>query len=419
MIPDKATPAEAGLRGCLQVDQPINQNILATFKADDWEEFHLLAVQHRVLPLLNYRFKQEGLEELLPAAIKEKFTTGSWAHAKRNLALQEELRKIVIAWQKAGISVLVLKGMHLAPLIYPHLSLRQMNDIDLLVQPGDARRASELLETLGYRLPKALSESDLDFSIHQHLPIMTKKDFVIEIHGRIIKPGKSYSIDTQTWWDNAQTVKIGGLTVQVLDPIDLFLHLCIHISYMHLFRMAIRDYYDLVAILQHYGSEFDWQELLRRTRERGWERGVLIVLEVTRQLFGLQLPTTVVTELYDNENHALIEPLAEAVFSELMITPDAPESQNFSPSFADLPFKKGWWNKARFLSQRVFLPPKLMARNYPVAAGSLKMYLYYVVRIKDLLARYNSNMTKLIQGDRQVTSAAERKNSLQNWLEKR
>lgn len=410
--------AESGLLGCLQANKPINKKILRAFTTADWERFCKLAIQHRVMPLLDYRFKEESLEDLLPVTVKEQLAAKFREQTYRNLALQVELCKIVKGWQKVRIPVIVLKGMHLAPLIYPHLGLRQMHDLDLLVAPENARRASEVLETLGYRLAKPLSESDLDFSLSQHLPVMTKDDFIVEIHGRICKPDKLYSIDTQILWNNAQRVEIGGLPVQVLDPIDLFLHLCIHISYMHLFIRGIRHYYDLVVILGHYGADFDWQKLVQRTRERNWERGVLVVLEVSQQLFGLQFPDEVVTELEHSEDRAMIEEMVQAAFSELWTT-HAPESQNFSPSFADLPFKKGWWNKARFLSQRVFLPPKLMARNYSTEAGSWKMYLYYLVRIKDLLLRYNSNMVKLIRGDRQVTSAAERKNSLQNWLEKR
>ena len=413
----KSAAVEAGLLGCLQIDKPIDEKILKAFTSTDWEAFINLAIQHHLMPLLDYHIRKQGAENLLPDTVKTQFADEVMAQTCRNLAFQGELCKIIAACRKAGIPVIVLKGMHLAPLIYPHISLRHMNDLDLLVRPEDARRMSDVLENLGYMLPQALSEADLEFSLSQHLPVMVKNDFVVEVHGRICKPDKIYSIDTRTWWNNARELEINGVVMSVLDPVDLFLHLCIHISYMHLFLMEIRFFYDLVAILRFYGSDFDWQTLLQRTRERGWERGVLVTLEITRQLFGLNLPHEAVAELGRGEDRALIESTVQDALAELKATA-FPEDPHFSQSFADLSFKPGLWNKTCFLWQRVFLPRELLARNYAVKTDSWKFYLYYFVRIKDLLARYQENLLKLIRGDGAVKSAATRKNRLYKWLAK-
>lgn len=401
---------------CLQANKALNLKIFNGFSESDWSTFCDLARHQRVMSLLYYRFKEEECLDALPLKTGKAFAAKFKAQTLRNLKLQRELCKIAGGLQKLNIRVLALKGMHLSPLIYPHPGLRQMRDLDLLVPLDKASQTSKFLQSSGYQASRNLQESDLDFSTHQHLPLMVKDNIIVEIHGRVCKTDKIYSIDPQILWDNAQETKIGGVTVSFLDPVDLFLHLCIHISYMHMFIRGVRHYYDLVVVLQHYGAEFDWHKLLQRTQERDWERGVLIVLLVTRQLFGIDLPAEVLETLDGCDERSEIEKTTQAAISELWTT-HTPESRNFSHNFAALPLKKGWLEKLRYIGQRIFLPPELMMNLYGVKAGTLKAYLYYFVRAKDILRRYNQPLIKIVQGDRLVKATAERKNYLQNWLE--
>ena len=53
---------------------------------------------------------------------------------------------------RAGIAVILLKGISYAGWLYPDAAERPMSDVDLLVRPGDHARATELLvAALGYR----------------------------------------------------------------------------------------------------------------------------------------------------------------------------------------------------------------------------------------------------------------------------
>lgn len=71
-------------------------------------------------------------------------------NATRNALLYHDLAQAVTTLQQNGIRVTVLKGAHLAALIYPHIGLRPMADMDLLVPKEDLAKADTVLCGLGY-----------------------------------------------------------------------------------------------------------------------------------------------------------------------------------------------------------------------------------------------------------------------------
>jgi hypothetical protein len=66
--------------------------------------------------------------------------------------------ELVAELQRAGIEVLVLKGLALSLLFYGDLSVRPMGDVDLLVRSEQARDAVHHLEQAGYRSTELLPD---------------------------------------------------------------------------------------------------------------------------------------------------------------------------------------------------------------------------------------------------------------------
>ena len=70
-------------------------------------------------------------------------------NAARNLRLYDNLCKVLKILRRDGIPVIVLKGAHLAELVYGNRALRFMGDLDLLVQKDDVMRVDALLIEMG------------------------------------------------------------------------------------------------------------------------------------------------------------------------------------------------------------------------------------------------------------------------------
>src|SRR4051812_26165067 len=69
-------------------------------------------------------------------------------NALRNVTIWEELSAVLWTFQDAGVPVILLKGAHLAELVYGSPALRPMVDLDLLVRETDLVRAERCLGEL-------------------------------------------------------------------------------------------------------------------------------------------------------------------------------------------------------------------------------------------------------------------------------
>ncbi|MCP4365035.1 MAG: nucleotidyltransferase family protein [Planctomycetes bacterium] len=78
--------------------------------------------------------------------------------------------------------VILLKGAHLAQVVYSNIALRPMGDIDILVKKNDLPKAKELLLELGYT---PIKEVDIATACaySQHISPMIKQNAPpVELH---------------------------------------------------------------------------------------------------------------------------------------------------------------------------------------------------------------------------------------------
>jgi hypothetical protein len=409
VIPHQATL----LLACLQTDETIDSGYLAHISSSEWQSLVDLARVQGVLPIIYYRLKEKKMREIVPAEIWQQITRKYRRTTLRNMKLLRELHRIVKALDEAEIPVVALKGAYLSSIVYPDAGLRSMSDLDLLIPSGDILRAAAIVEAQGYQFPREVDSHDIEFLHLHHLPQMVKEGGLrVEIHGRLTKQDELWDCDPQIWWHEVQTVEINGLKVKVLSPIDLVLHLCIHISYHHRFSIGLKHYYDLVVLLQFMGADLDWDKLIKRAHLYGWGEGVLMVFKVAQSLFNLVLPEEIIKRLDPGENY---KEFIDFALVEMWKSPDR-KNTFFSREVAEYQFQTGVWAKIDYMRQRIFIPKGLMAQKYPVPVSSLRIYFYYIVRVKDLFCRHFQSLRQMSEGDIERVAEAARKYELWHWL---
>jgi len=94
----------------------------------EWNSLARLAQVQHVAPLLHYHLKEKNATEYVPEHIQQAIYHQFQKITARNLTLQVELHRIVSALKAAYISVVALKGIHLASVVYPAIGMRQMGD---------------------------------------------------------------------------------------------------------------------------------------------------------------------------------------------------------------------------------------------------------------------------------------------------
>ncbi|CUV66028.1 hypothetical protein BN3087_560023 [Sulfurovum sp. enrichment culture clone C5] len=338
-----------------------------------WAEIIDIANKQHVTAYLYYHLKEIEALGLIPAKSKDTLFQSFKQSTFRNMALMAEFKRITNAFMEKGIPVIGLKGLHLVSNIYPHIGLRFMRDLDILVPLDKMKVAYDCTTKLGYQCDKVITKQDFS-APHHHLyqQFHPDKNIILELHRSLTE---EKNIDMDKLWENAKDKDNGFY----FDTEDLLLHLCIHISYNDLFKIDIRHYLDINLILQN--RTIDWEQFLNRVENTELTRGVLLVFDITSRLFGLRLPNEVESIIVRNKSHE--ESMKYAI--EFMWKYDKSSKgykQYKSKLFiSDEPIVR------RFF-RRIFITKDELSFHYSLDSDSRKVYLYYFRRVYDLFSRH-------------------------------
>src|SRR5574341_276685 len=114
----------------------------------DWDDLVVRAIVLGLAPQFHHWLGQWKIQ--LPSRAEAKLVAAHQAAARRNAAVFEQVEQALSAFNAHGLRPIVLKGVHLAALVYPDRALRPMNDIDLLFRPEELTQAESILIGLGY-----------------------------------------------------------------------------------------------------------------------------------------------------------------------------------------------------------------------------------------------------------------------------
>ncbi|HEX2779596.1 MAG TPA: nucleotidyltransferase family protein [Gemmatimonadaceae bacterium] len=231
------------------------------------------------------------------------------------LALQCDLRMRALArcadttlaaLAAAGIEVVLLKGAALAMTSYGSFAARPMNDIDLLVEPGRAEEAREILLDAGWMLNTALP-GDSEYGTHHHLPPLVDAGghgLRLEIHRELLPPGHPFRMTTADIWREVRTVRVGSTVANVLHHTQHALHVAIHFAWSHAMRVggwhAFRD----LGALQAAGL-LDWEELVQFALRTRASSCCYWTLRLGQELAGLDVPAGVLDTLAPSHGTAM------------------------------------------------------------------------------------------------------------------
>ena len=383
--------------------------------ADQWNDFVHQARRHDIAPLLFFKLKSLAHESAVPPQTIHQLHVASLQSAARNILIYEELKKILEILFNEGIPVILLKGSYLAAEVYQDIALRPMCDLDILLKKEDLEKGENVLKAIGYSTRRPYLP-EVDSVMHQHILPFTKVNAVpVEVHWNIFDPEVPFNPDVDGLWQRAKPCAVAGVETKTLCLEDLLLHLSIHGTYHHCFDMGLIKLYDIDLLLRRHGDTIDWKGLFKRAEEWGFDRCLLLTLRIVVDLFGTYLPRDVASVVQNAEfGPEVLSLAADQLFQERKDT-------ILSPTMTDLVEKKGMFKKTVFLTSRLFPSKKEIARMYPVSPLSPKIYMYYPVRVKDLLYRYGKGFWKVIQGNKSALhtlSQKQKKAKLKMWMRK-
>jgi hypothetical protein len=363
----------------------------------DWDQVIGYAAEQGVAALLFRRLTASTGRCQAPFEVKRTFLKAYLANQVRNTQLYNELHRVVKALQGEGIPVVVLKGAHLAQLVFGDIGVRSMSDLDLLIQGPDVARAESVLRGLDFVPPE---DRDRSWFAEHHFHfryILPGKRADVELHWRLELFEASSGSELDGLWRRAQTVTLAGIETRVLSPEDLLLHLCAHVS-RHIF-----DYFPLrclcdVAETIAYFEHLDWSEV--RARAERWQIAaqVFLPLLLAHDLMGAPVPEEVLRGLQPSGLDPRLAGWAQQrVLADAVQRVD-PAARAFSDTFGQVWASRSLRDKTAALVHAFFPPARSMAQIYDLSDGSWRIYLYYPVRIKDLVVRHGARGWRLLRG---------------------
>ncbi|MBM3314070.1 nucleotidyltransferase family protein, partial [candidate division WOR-3 bacterium] len=175
---------------------------------------------------------------------------------------------------------------------------------------------------------------------------------------------------------------------------DLLLHLCLHACCRDSLSGGLRPLCDITETIRRFGGELDWAQVSERARVWGVARHVALTLCLAEELLGAGVPKEILDRLVPE---GIVQRIKEqAKESVLRAACDSGLMPFFSHRGA-----RTLGEKVRFFRERVVLSREEMAAMYPASVGSSCPYIYYALRLRDVVRtylRYETRRTRLKAG---------------------
>ena len=152
-VSDSACPEKQFLAYCAhsQLNPQLAEKIARLLERDlDWDYILNEAEENSITPLVSRQLHATATDRL-PASAADRLKNACRANTIRCLFLSAELIKILDLFRSHGIHAIPYKGPVLAVQAYDDVTLREFEDLDVVLRQSDLPKAHEVMLGLGYR----------------------------------------------------------------------------------------------------------------------------------------------------------------------------------------------------------------------------------------------------------------------------
>jgi len=250
----------------------------------EWDLLALHAQNHGLSPLL-YSHVQRNFPLAVSNRPEQRRTlleTGV-----RNLFLSAALLNILDALQTAGIRALAYKGPALAASLFGDINLREISDLDILIDRASYPAALEVLARLGYQSTSGHSRKQQQARLRSDCECefsTSDGNVIVDLHWRITAPHLAHRFRFDDLWDRRRMVTLGQKSIPTFSAEDTALLLAVH-GGKHLWE-RLSWLADFAESLQN----LDWPVLELRAREARAERLLLLALAIAEDVLQAPIP---------------------------------------------------------------------------------------------------------------------------------
>jgi len=281
----------------------------------DWEFVLEAATDNSVSPLLNLNV-QAIAADAVPIGVVEQLKAAARANTVRCLFLAGELHRILDLFQTAGILAIPYKGPVLAEQAYANLTLRDFDDLDVILPQRDLAKAHEVMLSLGYhaRFPEIqANHSGSAFIPGEYNYRNEKSRAVVELHTELTLRHFPVRPNLDEFAQRLERVTVAGKNLATFSAEDALPVLCVHGSKDFWERILwIAD----VAELIQSRTNLNWEATFRRAESLRAQRMLRLGLALADKLLRCPLPEEVLKQVRsDHEAIAIAQELEKRILS--------------------------------------------------------------------------------------------------------
>lgn len=238
----------------------------------DEEKLYQLAVKHKMSNFLLEWSKKYVNSDKIKQRILSDYNMQIIKDTNENV----ELEQILNEFEKADIKTLIVKGVIMKE-VYPQSYIRQMCDIDIMIQEENFKKASKIMKALGYE----------EFYDHEKHLVFQKMPFIIvEMHRKLI-PGADISHEyfNEIWPFCIPYQNYENIVRMALEDSYVFciVHLIRHFKYA---GIEIRDVLDVYLFYEKYKEVFKFDEINEKLKKFKAEKFEKNIRTIAYRWFG-------------------------------------------------------------------------------------------------------------------------------------
>jgi hypothetical protein len=255
----------------------------------DWDYLLADAAQHSLRPLLARHLSACAAEIAPPAAMK-RLADGVRTNTGRCLILAAELIGITDRFREAGILAVPYKGPVIAVQAYGDVTLREFEDLDIVLPQRDMQRANEVVVSLGYRarFPWILAPDAASALVPGEYNYRDDaRRILVELHTERTLRHFPVPPDLDDLARGLVPVSFSGHEIRTFAPEDALVMLCVHGSKD--FWQKISWVVDIAELIRAYPS-LDWGAAYRRADSWNARRILHVGLALASGMLDARLP---------------------------------------------------------------------------------------------------------------------------------
>ena len=278
----------------------------------NWELLTKNLIERGAAPLFFKKLTSLSNRNLVPENARKQLQSTYYLTLSRTMLMYEHFSKIANTFNAKGIRIIALKGIYLSEKLYKDIGLRQLSDIDLLIDKENAEEALGILTEFGYK-PYDSLESEFIIQVKSesiHYTAMILDGVSIELHVRLQRVIEKYDLKIPELWKNAQSVQLNNSNVFALSFTDLLIHLCVHTDkHFKVDKAQFTGFIDIFNILDVYKDQIDWNLLIETSGNYGCEQIVFEYILLISKYMNVSIPEWIIERyhtLLTKQNEQLI-----------------------------------------------------------------------------------------------------------------